>query len=265
MRSYEWSTRMLHEAAYHQGSVFLTLTYSDEALPDPPVVQRRVLQLYLKRLRKRLAPRRIKYYGVGEYGEQYARPHYHLIVFGLGLWEHQIRKVQQGYHCLDGPAYRAWGHGLVGIDTISAATCRYVSNYIQKDRMAYGPWTYKEGKPFQVQSQGIGKQYVLDNMDRLKKKLALTKEGKDYGLPKYYTKKLKEEKEIGIWGTKTLINDPELIMKRMKENGEERRREVVEEKTAQGMAEEDIFAYSIADNYQRRKMILAKERIGRQK
>ena len=81
----EWSLRLLHEMAYHERSVFLTLTYSDENLPDDLSISKRHLQLFLKRLRKQSGRKGIKYFATGEYGESTQRPHYHAIVFGVGL------------------------------------------------------------------------------------------------------------------------------------------------------------------------------------
>ena len=48
----EWQIRMLHELNYHDDAVFLTLTYSDEYLPDNNTLVKRDLQLFIKRLRK---------------------------------------------------------------------------------------------------------------------------------------------------------------------------------------------------------------------
>ena len=45
-------------------------------------------------------------------------------------------------------------------------------------------------------SQGIGKQYVLENAERLKEDLGLTMRGKEMGLPKYYRKLLDIPQEI---------------------------------------------------------------------
>lgn len=69
----EWSLRLLHELGYWDSAVFLTLTYSDENCPLS--LSKRELQLFWKRLRKAIAPRKIKYFSCGEYGDLYGRPH----------------------------------------------------------------------------------------------------------------------------------------------------------------------------------------------
>ena len=81
----EWSLRMLHELTYHPQSSFITLTYDDYHLPSDNSLKKRHLQLFIKRLRKNLGERRIKYFACGEYGGQTMRPHYHAILFGSGL------------------------------------------------------------------------------------------------------------------------------------------------------------------------------------
>ena len=96
----EWSLRLLHEMAYHERSVFLTLTYSDENLPDDLSISKRHLQLFLKRLRKQSGRKGIKYFATGEYGESTQRPHYHAIVFGVGLQEEDKQFVKDCWRCL---------------------------------------------------------------------------------------------------------------------------------------------------------------------
>ena len=82
----EWAMRLYHELGYHQDSVFLTLTYNDKSLPKNDSLVKRDLQLFFKRLRKALpSDKKIKYFACGEYGDDKECPHYHAIVFGLGL------------------------------------------------------------------------------------------------------------------------------------------------------------------------------------
>lgn len=61
-------------------SYFITLTYSDEHLPEGGNLEPRDLQLYWKRLRKNTG-KSLRYFAVGEYGDRTRRPHYHAVVF----------------------------------------------------------------------------------------------------------------------------------------------------------------------------------------
>jgi len=50
----DWVARMILESQAHSDAVFVTLTYSDDNLPDRGSLVKRDLQLFFKRLRRRL-------------------------------------------------------------------------------------------------------------------------------------------------------------------------------------------------------------------
>lgn len=170
---------MMNELQYHEKSVFLTLTFNPENVPEQ--IDKRDLQLYFKRVRKELGKRKIKYYACGEYGEKKNRPHYHAIIFGVSAFGKDKELLKE-----------AWPYGFVYTGTVTYQSCRYVAKYIQKkynnDRRIkeYGD----RNIPFQLQSQGIGKQFALDNSDRLREELKIPFDGIKHGLPRYYRKKL---------------------------------------------------------------------------
>ena len=72
--------RIMLENMCHGDSVFLTLTYEDLQLVYnvkcrlPELVPRH-LMLFMKRLREAVSPVKIRFYGVGEYGDISERPH----------------------------------------------------------------------------------------------------------------------------------------------------------------------------------------------
>lgn len=76
------TTRGLLESFLTHDNSFVTLTYCEEALPEGGSLNKKDIQLFMKRLLRRVEPRRIRRFGVAEYGEQTMRPHYHLILFG---------------------------------------------------------------------------------------------------------------------------------------------------------------------------------------
>lgn len=97
-KSREWANRCIMELQDHKDAYFLTLTYDEEHVPltsfkDPETgvdhptktLVKKDLQGFIKRLRKRVEPDRIRYFACGEYGSKTQRPHYHAIVFGLRL------------------------------------------------------------------------------------------------------------------------------------------------------------------------------------
>jgi len=81
-RSRQWAMRCMHEAQLHEESCFITLTYNPENLPYDDSLNHDHFQRFLKRLRKSIAPQRIRFYMAGEYGTKRGRPHYHAAIFG---------------------------------------------------------------------------------------------------------------------------------------------------------------------------------------
>lgn len=114
------------ESYEHQESCFVTLTYSEENCPLNGLVSKRDAQLFLKRLRERVEPARIRYYLVGEYGDVSGRPHYHAILFGLNPSDHVMSKCKC---CICG----AWTQGFVYIGEVSIRSVAYVAGYVVKD------------------------------------------------------------------------------------------------------------------------------------
>lgn len=85
-KSKDWSIRALLESQTHTNPpVFLTLTYNDKHLPKDGV-NKRDIQLFLKRLRASLSiwcNCKLRYFFVSEYGSLHGRPHYHALLWGL--------------------------------------------------------------------------------------------------------------------------------------------------------------------------------------
>lgn len=118
-RARDWMVRCGLEAPKHKKVVWATLTYADAFLP--PTLSKRHLSGFVKRLRARLESRniRFRFFGCGEYGEKRGRPHYHIILFGLGP-EHEKDITA------------AWGFGHVQVDLLTPAAIAYVAGYTAK-------------------------------------------------------------------------------------------------------------------------------------
>ena len=114
-----WTHRLMLESYMHGDSCFVTLTYAEEHLPHGGTLVKRDLQLFLKRLRKSVSPRKIRYYACGEYGSKSSRPHYHAIVYGLSLLDGE--KVAQ-----------CWPFGIVHVGECNTHTIQYVAGYVTK-------------------------------------------------------------------------------------------------------------------------------------
>lgn len=121
IRRRKWTARLILEWTFNPVACFVTLTYDNEHLPSPPHVSRRDLQLFLKRLRKRISPKRIRYFACGEYGDKFKRPHYHLIIFGL---DQNVRT----WFDVDA----AWGKGIIDVSPCTPDSMQYVAGYVAK-------------------------------------------------------------------------------------------------------------------------------------
>lgn len=181
-RSREWATRMLHELN-EQGGCFVTLTYDDAHVPHDNGLNKREMVLWIKKLRKGIEPKKIKYYLCGEYGETYGRPHYHAIIFGMEPTEETKEIIHD-----------TWNNGFVKIGTVTYDSCRYVAEYIQKGLMS-GTNLKQLGsrcRPFALMSKGIGKAYAMKNKKQLIENLEVSVHGVKTGIPRYYRKIIPE-------------------------------------------------------------------------
>lgn len=116
-RAREWSLRCKLESARHRRVCWGTLTYSDKYVP--PTLSKRHISLFMKRLRKCLGKRRVRFFLSGEYGELTFCPHYHPIFFGISVDE--LALVQ-----------RCWTFGHVKLFPISDNAIAYVAGYVAK-------------------------------------------------------------------------------------------------------------------------------------
>lgn len=169
-RANHWAERCKHEAQQHQHCSFLTLTYNDRWAPNDGNLQPRDLQLFLKRLRKRLHrvlasdtkrarpqsqrvsssdPRNrilsnprapLRYFACGEYGEETGRPHYHLLLFNADFagarigtsHGHELRTNDHLADCWSHPTTNeSYGHHTIGT-ALPGAVAGYIAKYVLK-------------------------------------------------------------------------------------------------------------------------------------
>lgn len=199
---------MMHELQDWESAIFVTLTYTDEQLlirsNYAQSLVKEDLRNFFKRLRKNLEPRRIKYYGIGEYGDKDGRPHYHAVIFGLDFDEHKVqrflsRKGNPTWLVVRGPALTAWSpHGIcignVHIGTVTHQSTKYVSSYLHKKYNGNMLEYYGKDRiqPFSFQSQGLGKGFAVRNMEQIVEAVGCLQRGNEVGIPKYYVRKFEE-------------------------------------------------------------------------
>lgn len=134
MKSQEWQTRLVHESKCHDHNAFVTLTYDQENVPEDFSLKLRDLQLFMKRLRK-AKPQRVRFFGVGEYGDQTLRPHYHLILFNCDFHSKEVIRIDKrtGSPIFTSPELaELWPFGIHEIGTVTPASAGYVARYCLK-------------------------------------------------------------------------------------------------------------------------------------
>ena len=130
-RSRQWAVRCLHEKQLHSKNCFITLTYNDEHLPHDQGLRKRDFQTFMKKVRNRIGP--VRYYHCGEYGENFGRPHYHALFFGLDFddkvyWSGEDDQKLHVSPTLD----ELWGKGYALIGSVTFESAAYVARYITK-------------------------------------------------------------------------------------------------------------------------------------
>lgn len=129
-----WALRCQLELEQHNRAAWANLSYSGEHLErnnlaPKGTLRRHDLQTFLRSVRKKLSPwrkrklgatRSIRFFGSGEYGETNARPHYHVVLYGV---DHQSEAEL---------LHDTWGKGLTLITAVTPANIAYTAGYTAK-------------------------------------------------------------------------------------------------------------------------------------
>lgn len=133
-RSRQWAVRCVHEASLHKENSFITLTYAPEHLPEDGSLDKRHFTLFMKKLRFKIAPIKVRYFMCGEYGEQLARPHFHICLFGYDFPDKTLWKITNtGERLYSSEALsKIWGKGFVTLGSVTHESAAYVARYVMK-------------------------------------------------------------------------------------------------------------------------------------
>jgi len=118
----------------HDLNVFLTLTYDDDHLPPGGSLVKKDFQDFMKRLRFQ-HDGRIRYFAVGEYGDQLSRPHYHVCYFGTFPSDaKRLRSLSaERFATYESASWnRIWGKGHIHVGELTYASAQYAAGYIFK-------------------------------------------------------------------------------------------------------------------------------------
>lgn len=251
-RRSEWTFRLLAELRDCKSAYFVTLTYNEDTLPADENLQKNACTLFIKRLRRaqeRKIPKKynekiwyklrskavyrypekrkeyqLRYYLVGEYGEKFGRPHYHMILFNL--FPSLLGKLQDWVDPDTGEIKQlcdlegAWSNGNIFIGEVNQQSIHYVTKYMLQNQQ-----TEKEVKPFAHMSRRpyIGHKYLTEEIKKYHLKNEQNKitypDGIQQALPKIYKKKLFHNYEKFVFGNLALEENIELHQKLIKKYG----------------------------------------------
>ncbi len=172
-KSHNWAIRCMHEASLHEHNCFITLTFNDQHLNDKGTLVKRDMQLFIKRLRDRIKPIKIRYYHCGEYGDKNDRPHHHALIFGYDFpdklfWRKRDDMKYYTSNQLDDlwrdpDTGQSLGYCVIGEVTFESAA--YVARYVLKKQTGDGSKIYKDKgiiPPYTTMSRrpGIAREWI---------------------------------------------------------------------------------------------------------
>ena len=153
-------------------------------------VNKRHIQLFIKRLRSKFNKTNIKYLASAEYGSRTHRAHYHVLLFGVSFRDAvPYKRSSRGNQIYMSPTLtKLWKNGICTIDslTISPATASYCTKYTMKNSGV--------NDTFMLCSQGIG----IDELCRSFTGRPYMIDGRSYSVPRsvwerYITNKYSSE------------------------------------------------------------------------
>lgn len=168
----EWSFRLRQEQKHANASHFVTLTYAPEHVPRTAnnfkTLHYHDLRKYWMRLRKWMkhdgvALGDLRYYAVGEYGENFGRPHYHAIVLNA-----TIDHIIEAWCVIDRGTTREQARGRpighVHIGTVTTDSIAYCVKYLDKGRKVPAHARDDRVKEFARMSRNLGASYMTPEM-----------------------------------------------------------------------------------------------------
>lgn len=195
-RARSWATRCVHEASQWKFSCFITLTYKTppEGNSLCPSDTRNFIRKFRYSFKKPF-----KYFLVGEYGENFDRPHYHALIFGhdFGFSDFKTGRNRSLSQLHDTDAVECselnnlWGLGFTSVGELTFDSAAYCAQYAMKK--VNGPMArdhYKNRHPefMRTSQNAIGKQYANLYADEIITRNSVISNGAKQPIPAYYLK-----------------------------------------------------------------------------
>lgn len=208
-----WSVRIVHEASLFESNWFVTLDYAPEHLKSWSL-QYEDFQLFMKRLRKKwkgehVCPNgenAVRFFVAGEYGGEYQRPHWHVLLFNLVIPD----KVEFRNGTFRSEELEAlWGKGHAVIGSVTVRSAAYVAGYtLFKGGHSEGDVEVVDGETGEIlerrqelvvmsRNPGIGSWwYEKYKKDVFPLDEAIMAEGRKNKVPRFYLERLKVESPL---------------------------------------------------------------------
>lgn len=172
-----WTARLLNEVNSSLTAYFFTLTFNDENYPVENTENKAKLEIqqFFKRLRRKIEIKfnqddikPIKYYAVGEYGNQTKRFHFHALIYNIPGSMVASQKLVED----------TWGNGFVHIGKVQPGSVKYILDYLIKNEDS-----------MRLISKGLGVEYVTENKIKFHQdnlNCQVTTNGFKYPMHRYY-------------------------------------------------------------------------------
>ena len=214
MKAYssQWAYRCVQEAKKYKDNCFVTLTYNEEHLPVGGTLRRSDLQKFIKRLRKKIYPQKVRFFYCGEYGKRGKRPHYHIMLFGWKpddmvffkydkrdpLFRSRILENLWSIYFQSDTGKALYNPiGFVSVGDITFDSAMYCAKYLQKlvptppgCIPSFVGMSRRPGLGFDA----LSPQLLLDN--------GIYYHGKNISVPRYFIDKLSESHDLDDWKEK---------------------------------------------------------------
>ena len=198
--SRSWASRIILESKNYTDNCFITLTYNDSFMPSK--LEKRPLQLFMKRLRKEVGS--VRFFACGEVGEgkgirKNGNPHYHVIIFGYSFPDKvELMRSKSGNMIYRSSLLESlWPFGISSIGELTPESAQYCAKYSIKRKLSgsdNGEFVLMSRRP------GIGANGYDEDI-WFTDKLYLN--GKTYKTPRYFEKIAISKNSIGYIAAKS--------------------------------------------------------------
>jgi len=195
-KTQQWAIRCVHEASLYDDNSFITLTYDEKFVEKNYSLENRDFPLFMKRLRKYFAPKKIRFFHCGEYGDKLRRPHHHACLFNLKFPDEQIIFQKKDIKLNTSKILsELWPYGFSTVGEMNYQTAAYVARYtIKKIGGEKAKDHYQGRKPeYATMSRkpGLGLEWIKQyKTDVYPHDFVVNQKGKKLKPPKYYDKYL---------------------------------------------------------------------------